>query len=143
MLKVLLILSVLFVSFTAQSQSPASLFAEKGILLKASQFEKGVTVSRVGMFYGPLIAQLEHPIAVGLAQQAKRNRASSILTGMVGLGLSVAGLMTFDSNQEVAYGLSAAGLGLAIVSIPLSVKSDNQIREAVFQHNRTLLLRYE
>ena len=64
--------------------------------------------------------------------KAKNNRTAGMLIGLSGSVLIFTGIITFQGSS---LGLVAAGIGLAVVSIPFSIKSRKQAMEATAQWN--------
>jgi len=62
----------------------------------------------------------------------------SFVTSLTGVALTIAGFGAESENLQ--RGLILSGLGLSIISIPISIKSNNQIQKAIWTRNRDLLM---
>ncbi len=120
------------------AQSAYSTYKMQSIYLKGSKFVKNDVAYPIGLLGGKLAPEMqvsEHATAEW--QKFKKVRNWGIATSLAGLGLAVSALAT--ENNDLRAGLLLGGLTLSLVSLPLSLKSSNQLQKAVWTRNRDIL----
>ena len=74
--------------------------------------------------------------------KSQKNQNIALMMNVAALAtIFVAGNQAADGNDQSATYLLLGGFGLSIASIPLSIKSHNQLNRAVWMHNGDLILK--
>lgn len=135
---IFLVLTTLFVFQITHAQDAYKAFKMESIYLQGSKYIKNDVKYPVGFFGGNLGQEMNvSPHAIAEWKRFKRYRNWSVVTSLVGLGLAVSALGT--DNPDLQNGLLIGGLSMSIVSIPLSLKANNQIQKSVWTRNRDIL----
>lgn len=154
-----LLLPVLFCTTLLQAQNnPLETYDKEGIYLKTELFRgtvfvKGKTVRPVGFAFKHLRPEFEKtPEVMPMFKKAQRNQKISFAVGIIGLaGVTTGLLMSLKSVDNQGYLINERQykqgvnlvLGSALVStvlnIPLNIKSRQQLDDAIWLRNRTLL----
>lgn len=133
-----LVLTILFTFQLTYAQDAFKVYKMESIYLEGGKFVKNDVKYPVGLFSHKLGKEMNvSPHAVAEWKQYKNFRNWGFVTSLVGLGLTLSSLTT--DNQELQTGLLLSGLTMSIVSIPLSIKANNQLQKAVWTRNRDIL----
>lgn len=136
---ILLCLATLFIINIpfAQTDGAFKTFKMESIYLKGGKYVKNDVEYSVGFFKENLRDEMKiSPHAIAEWNKHVKFRNWSMLTSLSGLALTIAALNADDNVNRRS--LVLAGLGLSIISIPLSIKSQNQLHKSVWTHNRDL-----
>ena len=140
MKNILLVLSILFVCQFTHAQDAYTIYKMESIYLEGSKYIKNDVKYPIGIFASNLAQEMEvSPHAAAEWKKYKTFRNWGLVTSLVGLGLSI-GALRVEDNNELRAGLAISGLGLALVSIPLSIKASNQIQKSIWTRNRDILI---
>jgi hypothetical protein len=111
----------------------------ESIYLEGGKYIKNDVKYPIGFFAANLGREMEvSPHAVAEWKRYKSFRNWGFVTSIVGLGLSI-GSLRVENNNDLRAGLAIGGLSLAIASIPLNIKANNQIQKSIWTRNRDIL----
>lgn len=140
MKSIILTLTSLFIFQASHAQDAYKTFKMESIYLHGNKFVKNDIKYPVGIFSSNLANEMEvSPHAVAEWKKYKSFRNWSFITSIVGLGLTLRALTLPLDKKNLRTGLLIGGFGLTIASIPISVKSSNQLQKAIWTRNRDIL----
>ncbi len=140
MKNILLTTLFLFVSIhfiSAQHDESYKLYKMESIYLKGNKYIKNDVAYPVGFLGSNLANEMrisEHATAEW--NKFVTNRNWSMATSITSVALAIATLQVEDPNLRA--GLAIGALGVAIISIPISIKAGNQYQKAIWTRNRDL-----
>ena len=140
-MKIKLLFSLITLIFTtplfSQNNEAFKTYKMNSIYLQGGKYIKNDVAYPMGFFGENLREEMKiSPHATAEWNKHVTFRNWSFVTSLTGVALTVAAIGAEDNNNS--RNLVLAGLGLSIVSIPLSIKSKNQLDKAIWTHNRDL-----
>jgi hypothetical protein len=134
---ILLVLSLFSHTLFSQNDDAFTTFKMESIYLKGGKYIKNDVQYPIGFLGKNLGDEMNiSPHAIAEWNKHKSFRNWSLLTSAAGLALTIVAFNSEGNNNR--FNLALAGLGLTIVSLPLSIKSQNQLHKAVWTRNRDL-----
>lgn len=137
LLPLLFIIQSTFAQDSYEENDPFKIYKMESIYLQGNKYVKNGVPYPMGVFGSNLAKEMKiskHATAEWNSFVKFRNL--SILTSLASVGLSFAALHADKATNR--RNLVIGGLGLAVISIPLSAKAGNQLHRSVWTHNRDL-----
>jgi len=109
----------------------------ESIYLVGNKYIKNDVSYPVGFMGTKLNEEMQiSPYAIAEWDKFKKLRNGSMITSLAGLGLALGSLVA--DNESTQRNLLLGGLGLSIVSLPISIKANSQLQKAIWTRNRDL-----
>jgi len=135
----LVLVSLFTIQLTFAQSTAYKTFKMESIYLEGTKYVKNDVRYPIGFFGSNLGAEMQSsPHAIAEWKKYKSFRNWGLAASLTGLGL-VLGALAADDNTDLQNGLLIGGLTFTIVSLPLSLKANNQIHKSVWTRNRDLL----
>lgn len=122
----------------AHSQITNEKYQTESIYLQNFKYIKNGTETRITAWNKDLKKEMEvSPDAVMEYDKFLKKRKTAFLLATAGLVSAITGL--YVDNEALQYGLVLGGLGLAIVSVPISGKANKSLDKAIWLRNGAIL----
>lgn len=125
---------------SSSAQFSNKIYQSESIYLRNNSYVKNGMTERIGFLGGKIAKEFENmPMSTPAFQRFKRNRILTTVLSTVGLSLMIGALPALNRNNEFAGAMYLTGSGLAIVALPIAIKANNDLQQAIWLRNGEVL----